>query len=979
MARFSRIPLFLLLLIGFSSCGNKQKKVNTFKGIGDIEQATIGVLLGSTQDNYVKEHFPDATVIRLDQSPDVYLALENRKCDAIFVDATTHAVTQKHNNKVKVLVEDIFSENLGVGFSHHDPQLRTSFNRFLSEIRSNGLYDEIYRRWIDSLDTAKMPDLSSIKRTGKPIKVGCSGSIVPFDFVSNGINSGFDIEIMERFAASLHRPIEYSIINFGGLISALSSGMVDVITASITITPERAKQVAFSDSHFQSSTIMVIRKENAPEGYSSMSDITNQTIGVLLGSSQDYYAKETYPGAKILEISDNPQLILSVKAGQCDVGILAEVEAKAAVNNDPSLTILENGLHSTEIGVAFNRDDSVLPQKFNDFLAVIKKSGEYDSICRRWTSNNYPSAYIIGPARNKTGKVLRVGTTGTTVPFSFIDKDTIKGLDAEIISRFADYLGRDVKFFIMNFDALIPSIASGKIDAAINNIMITPERAKEVTFSDPYYLNQSSAIVLKSRFSPRIISSAGVLNVPQSDGSDLSTAPVGVMTGSLGELYLKENYPEANVKCFDDITDAIQALRTNKLSYVMTAYSTAVNACRTDKDIVILPKHFTNEGAAVAVDKNASPELLKGINSSIQKMKENGILDDMISRWIREDGTYQEIQIPERTEGKILRVATSANREPMSFVKEGKLSGLDNELIRRIAYDMGMRVEISDMKFSALTAALKSKKADVIVSNFTITEERSKIVNFSDTYFHNPQILMVMSNQAPSVTKVGFFQKIKNSFVNNLITEKRYQLIIDGLIRTIIISVFAILLGTLLGAGICFLRMSKVGFLKWFAKLYIDLMRGTPVLVLLMIVFYVIFARSNISATSVAILTFAINFAAYVSEMFRTSIEGIDPGQKEAGIALGFSPAKTFRFIIMPQAVSRVLPVFKGEAISLVKMTSVVGYIAVQDLTKASDIIRSRTFDAFFPLIVITIIYFILAWLLGKLLDLLNTRKTIKK
>jgi polar amino acid transport system substrate-binding protein len=103
--------------------------------------------------------------------------------------------------------------------------------------------------------------------------------------------------------------------------------------------------------------------------------------------------------------------------------------------------------------------------------------------------------------------------------------------------------------------------------------------------------------------------------------------------------------------------------------------------------------------------------------------------------------------------------------------------------------------------------------------------------------------------------------------------------------------------------------------------------------------------------------------------MFRTSIESIDKGQSEAGIASGFTPWQCFGYIIMPQAVRRVLPIYKGEFISLVKMTSVVGYIAVQDLTKASDIIRSRTFDAFFPLVMVALLYFVISWLLALVLD----------
>ena len=131
-----------------------------------------------------------------------------------------------------------------------------------------------------------------------------------------------------------------------------------------------------------------------------------------------------------------------------------------------------------------------------------------------------------------------------------------------------------------------------------------------------------------------------------------------------------------------------------------------------------------------------------------------------------------------------------------------------------------------------------------------------------------------------------------------------------------------------------------------------------------MIIFYIIFASVNINPVLVAVIAFGINFGAYVSEMFRTSIQSIDKGQSEAGIASGFTKVQTFVHIVMPQALRQVLPVYKGEFISLVKMTSIVGYVAVQDLTKASDIIRSRTFDAFFPLIMAAVIYLLIAWLL---------------
>ena len=216
-----------------------------------------------------------------------------------------------------------------------------------------------------------------------------------------------------------------------------------------------------------------------------------------------------------------------------------------------------------------------------------------------------------------------------------------------------------------------------------------------------------------------------------------------------------------------------------------------------------------------------------------------------------------------------------------------------------------------------------------------------------------------------NMTLTTIWQKIAESFNNNFIQDNRYEILIDGLKTTLIITFFAVLIGTLLGGLICWARMSRRKWVQSIAKAYIDIMRGTPVLVMLMIMYYVIMAPLDTSGVMVAIITFAMNTSAYICEMLRTSIQGIDRGQTEAGLSLGFTKSQTFFHIVLPQAVKNMIPVYQGEVISLLKSTSIVGYVAVIDLTKASDIIRARTFDAFFPLITIAIIYFIISWLIG--------------
>lgn len=173
---------------------------------------------------------------------------------------------------------------------------------------------------------------------------------------------------------------------------------------------------------------------------------------------------------------------------------------------------------------------------------------------------------------------------------------------------------------------------------------------------------------------------------------------------------------------------------------------------------------------------------------------------------------------------------------------------------------------------------------------------------------------------------------IVNSFYDNLIAEDRYRMIFDGLQVTLLITLCAALLGTLLGGLVCWMRMSQRRWLQQVARVYIDLMRGTPVLVLLMLMYYVVMAPLDATGIVVAVVTFAMNTAAYISEMLRTTIQGIDRGQTEAGLALGFTPRQTFFKIVLPQVVKAVMPVYQGEVISLLKGTSIVGYIAVADM-----------------------------------------------
>ena len=221
-------------------------------------------------------------------------------------------------------------------------------------------------------------------------------------------------------------------------------------------------------------------------------------------------------------------------------------------------------------------------------------------------------------------------------------------------------------------------------------------------------------------------------------------------------------------------------------------------------------------------------------------------------------------------------------------------------------------------------------------------------------------------------------QELKSSFISNFIDDNRWRYITDGLKITLLVTVFAVLIGVVLGFLIAIVRTThdktgKLKILNAICKVYLTVIRGTPVVVQLMIIYFIIFGSVDISKVVVAIVAFGINSGAYVAEIFRSGIMSIDNGQFEAGRSLGFNYRQTM-YIVMPQAFKNVLPTLCNEFISLLKETSVSGYIALQDLTKGGDIIRSRTYDAFMPLIAVALIYLAMVMIFTKLVSLLERR-----
>ena len=223
------------------------------------------------------------------------------------------------------------------------------------------------------------------------------------------------------------------------------------------------------------------------------------------------------------------------------------------------------------------------------------------------------------------------------------------------------------------------------------------------------------------------------------------------------------------------------------------------------------------------------------------------------------------------------------------------------------------------------------------------------------------------------------WEKLVADFYQNFIEDNRWKYITDGLQNTLKITFFAVLIGIVLGFLVAIIRSTyenthRLKILNVVCSVYLTVIRGTPVVVQLMIVYFVVFVTVNPGMVPTAILAFGINSGAYVAEIFRSGISSIERGQFEAGRSLGFNYAQTMWYIIMPQAFKNVVPTLANEFIVLLKETSVAGYIGLQDLTKGGDIIKSRTYSAFMPLIAVALIYLCMVMIFSYLVKLLERR-----
>ncbi|MGR9037168.1 MAG: transporter substrate-binding domain-containing protein, partial [Gammaproteobacteria bacterium] len=486
-----------------------------------------------------------------------------------------------------------------------------------------------------------------------------------------------------------------------------------------------------------------------------LNDAKTARIGVMTGSTGEALTIARFPEARVKSFDDIMDAVAAMKSGQLDAIVTAFPAALQVSKKNPELGLLDEPLDYEDTAIAVKKGNDELLFALNRIIAELKNDGTLASMKQRWFKKDlspYEELNITLPAE---GKPLKIGVSATREPFSFVDKNgRVTGHDGELARLIGAKLERPVEFFNMKFMALIPALQSGKVDLIVTGMTATEERRKYVDFTEPYYAN-AQVMLVRTSAAPKP-SSSPVSFSGADQGREISKLEhidgkrIAVLGGSAGDLAARRHFPKAAFQVFIASADAALAVKTHKADAFVYDKSVLLNLAEKNPELVILDEPVDKLEVAAAVRKDDAA-LLADINRTLSELKKEGVLKRLRAKWI--DSKYQatpKMAPAKSASGKeLLKMGTCALIEPFSFQANGQLTGLDIELSRLIGERLGKKIEITDMNFESLIPALQAGKIDFALSNFNVTEERKKLVNFSLPYVENDISALVRRPSPP--------------------------------------------------------------------------------------------------------------------------------------------------------------------------------------------------------------------------------------
>ena len=674
-------------------------------------------------------------------------------------------------------------------------------------------------------------------------------------------------------------------------------------------------------------------------------------------------AAKWFPDSEYLYFDSYPDCVAALLTGKID-GFLGDEPGMISLHAEaPEIDYIHESLTDNNYAFAFRKDDpdsAALCKELDDFLAKSWADGTMEELADIWLGNDEAKKLVDTSDLTGENGTIRVVTTSMDMPWSYIKDGKNVGYDIDLVVRFCRERGYKLELGDMDFAARIPAVQAGKYDFS-TDMNVTPEREEQVLFSSP---TAHGGIVLAVRAAD--LNPSGETGPEYRSFAELRGKTVSMLTGAPFEELVKSKAPDVGeFTYFSNTPDMVLALKSAKTDAVLINNAIAALAVNREPGIAMFPQNLQDGVFGIAFPKGGAERdaWQKACDAIPEETKQ--------AAWEKWTGSDESAKVlPEQDwpgSNGTVKAAVCDTLEPMSYAGEGgALKGFDLEMILLMARELDVHVEFVGMEFSAILSYVQSGKASIGAGSIIVTEERRQAVDFVE-YWPAAFVLMVRSTQTQAnaaKTGGGFFSSVAASFEKTFIRENRWKLFLSGIGTTLLITALSIVFGTALGFLVFMLCRKGNPVANTVTRFCVWLIQGMPVVVLLMILFYVIFGQVAISGTFVSIIGFTLIFGAAVYSMIRSGVGAVDGGQTEAAYALGYTDRKAFFRIVLPQALPHFLPAYKGEVTALIKATAVVGYVAVQDLTKIGDIVRSRTYEAFFPLIAVAIIYFVLAAIL---------------
>ncbi len=677
------------------------------------------------------------------------------------------------------------------------------------------------------------------------------------------------------------------------------------------------------------------------------------TITVSTGAAAASVIPDIFTNANITYNNSDADAYMMLRSGKADAYAHDRITLEYAMASGDleGFSILDKAYNSIDIAVGVNRKYSEeLLAEVNAFIKQIKEDGTLDDMRKRWVlDGNDTMPEIPEPVSPDPDRVIRIGTAGLVVPMTYYgENNEITGFEVELIKRYAYYANVNVEIEVMGFDSIVAGLQSERLHMAFSNLNVTEERKEVIDFSEAYLVSEIVLMVKSDR-------------IPHTDEitslDDINGKRIGYLMGASYQPYLKELFPDSELLAFDNFSDIIQALKTKRIDAYFADDPIAKCHMKETNGLKIVGEPILKDKYALIVN-DGSPELRDKINELINKFDADGTLERLKQKWIDGEGDPKlRFDGDTATPNGELKIGVAIDAMPFVYRAGENVVGYEVELIYRICSELGYKPVITEYEFDALLASIKTRE-DVIMGCITYTDERAETMMFTrETYLGGP-IAVALTEEKDDT---GFLEGLMDSFDRTFIQEDRWKLIANGLLVTIELSLLSVFFGTLLGFAFSVALRSENRVVSKISNGISIIIDGLPLLVILMVLYYVILAKTSLSAVTIGVIGFTIEFANSVACMLNTGIIAVDKGQIEAAESMGYSKLMVFRKVTFPQAANQMFGQYSGSVISLIKETSIIGYITVEDLTKAGDIIRSRTYEAFFPLIVTAVIYFVIA------------------